>query len=541
MRIVALRWLAGLLCVLPLAASQAGGLLISAQTKTCSGSTGLASFDVDKLFKIQDGYCDDPDKPGTKLKQVLVRSHSGLTQYDVLWVTEQEVGKIQQRIDAYMAARVQGIAGAPATVIINEPAPPPVSQPASQPAPPPPVAKAEPVSRPAGKQEPASPPPVAQPAPRPPAVVEEIPPKVAGLSAPSIEIIDPPVSNTRGTQRIITRSGVGARVVVGRVEARSGLLTLSVNGEEHGTDAEGLFRVNVPVDKADNPVAVVAIDKQGRRTAVEFTLVPETVPRPPEAAEQPRQTDGAGFGDYHALVIGNNRYPKFRDLATAVNDAQIVGAILRDKYGFKVTELLNATRSQTLDALNDLRKQLTEKDNLLLYYAGHGEYDTVNLRGHWLPVDAESDSNTNWISTIAVTDILNQMSAKHVLVVADSCYSGALTRTGMTEMDPGMSDDARQRWLRVMAKSRSRTVLTSGGVRPVLDSGGGTHSVFARAFIDTLRKNRTILEGSRLFADVKKQVMNATSGLEEEQVPEYAPLKRSDHEFSDFLLVRTTP
>ena len=35
---------------------------------------------------------------------------------------------------------------------------------------------------------------------------------------------------------------------------------------------------------------------------------------------------------------------------------------------------------------------LTENDNFLLYYAGHGELDTVNDRGHWLPVDADANS-----------------------------------------------------------------------------------------------------------------------------------------------------
>jgi hypothetical protein len=33
-----------------------------------------------------------------------------------------------------------------------------------------------------------------------------------------------------------------------------------------------------------------------------------------------------------------------------------------------------------------------------------------------------------------------------------------------------------------MAERQSRTVLTSGGLEPVLDAGGGEHSVFARLF-----------------------------------------------------------
>ena len=57
-----------------------------------------------------------------------------------------------------------------------------------------------------------------------------------------------------------------------------------------------------------------------------------------------------------------------------------------------------------------------------MYYAGHGQLDRVNQRGHWLPVDAEPDSPANWISNISVTDILNAMALQQLLVVADSCY-----------------------------------------------------------------------------------------------------------------------
>ncbi len=77
------------------------------------------------------------------------------------------------------------------------------------------------------------------------------------------------------------------------------------------------------------------------------------------------------FGRYHALVIGNNDYQHLRKLSTAVADAEAVAALLEDKYGFKVTKLINATRRDITGAFNRLRQALTEKDNLLVYYAGH--------------------------------------------------------------------------------------------------------------------------------------------------------------------------
>src|SRR5207248_3242583 len=77
-----------------------------------------------------------------------------------------------------------------------------------------------------------------------------------------------------------------------------------------------------------------------------------------------------------------------------------------------------------------LRESLKEDDNLLIYFAGHGEIDPAK-EGYWLPVDAQANAPSSWISNRAVSDILNMMSAKHVLVVADSCYSGSMPRASV--------------------------------------------------------------------------------------------------------------
>jgi uncharacterized caspase-like protein len=257
---------------------------------------------------------------------------------------------------------------------------------------------------------------------------------------------------------------------------------------------------------------------------------------PPDAAPRPR-IPPIDFGSYHALVIGNDAYQKLPRLDTAVEDAKAVGGMLREKYGFQVTELHDANRYQILSALNDLRGRLTEKDNLLIYYAGHGELDKVNMRGHWLPVDAEPESTANWIPNTSLTDILNAMNARHILVVADSCYSGSLTRSTLARLESGMTEEARTAWQKKMAEGRSRMALTSGGLAPVLDSGGGTHSVFARAFLDVLRRNQEVLEGQRLFSEISAIVTWAAEAQQFDQLPQYAPIKFGGHESGDFFFV----
>ena len=98
------------------------------------------------------------------------------------------------------------------------------------------------------------------------------------------------------------------------------------------------------------------------------------------------------FGRYHALVIGINDYQNLPRLETAVNDASAVADVLRQKYGFKVELLLNPTRDKVIRTLDRLRRELTERDNLLIYYAGHGVLDVEADAGFWMSVDAEEEN-----------------------------------------------------------------------------------------------------------------------------------------------------
>ena len=245
-----------------------------------------------------------------------------------------------------------------------------------------------------------------------------------------------------------------------------------------------------------------------------------------QAARLAKSIAEIDFGRYHALVIGNNNYRNLRNLVTAVNDAKAVGSLLEQAYGFEVTYLINAGRKQIIDALSRLRRGLTIKDNLLIYYAGHGWLDKEAGRGYWLPVDSERNSPANWISTGDISDTLKAMAAKHVMVVADSCYSGTLARS--IKLSVSTSE-----YFRRMVNLRTRVALTSGGLEPVLDDGIQGHSVFTTAFLDVLEKNNDILEGTRLFNELRRPVI-----LNAPQTPEYSDILYAGHQGGDFLFVR---
>ena len=100
-----------------------------------------------------------------------------------------------------------------------------------------------------------------------------------------------------------------------------------------------------------------------------------------------------------------------------------------------------------------------------------------------------------------------------------------------------MSRAARSAWQEKMVKKRARTALTSGGLAPVMDAGGGDHSVFAKALIDVLDGNEEVLEGARLHLEVKSLVAYGAARNNFEQLPQYAPIKFAGHESGDFFFV----
>jgi formylglycine-generating enzyme required for sulfatase activity len=236
---------------------------------------------------------------------------------------------------------------------------------------------------------------------------------------------------------------------------------------------------------------------------------------------------------YHALIIGNNQYKYLPKLKTARNDAIEVEKLLKDKFKFQTEILLDATRATILGKINEMRKRLGEKDSLLIYYAGHGEYDKTVDKSYWLPVDAQRDDPTNWIMADDITSNIKRIAARHILVVSDSCYSGTLSRQAVTEI---ITTGEREGYLKKMMERPSRTLMASGGNEPVSDSGGGNNSIFAKAFLKSLKESdKETFTAEEIFHTRIKEIVAGKS----DQVPEYSNIKNSGHEGGDFVFKLT--
>ena len=266
------------------------------------------------------------------------------------------------------------------------------------------------------------------------------------IAPPSIQILDPSIVVTRDTALVKVRSGLKSRPVVGRVIAPAGLLSLTANDAAQTVDSDGLFNISVPLGEGKTRVTMIAIDRQSKRAMLEFFLEPEAAAAAP-AAPVRQPPPGMNLGNYYALLVGNQKYQKLKSLNSPEADVVAIESLLRDRYGFNVKTLINATRLEMMTELSDLQTKLTERDNLLIYYAGHGEIDPSTQQASWLPVDADPKNDANWISSDDLTRKIGPMKAKHVLVVADSCYSGVLTRSATSQAAPQRQ---RRRALRVV-------------------------------------------------------------------------------------------
>ncbi|MFQ3201782.1 MAG: hypothetical protein ACI9SK_002517 [Zhongshania sp.] len=246
------------------------------------------------------------------------------------------------------------------------------------------------------------------------------------------------------------------------------------------------------------------------------------------------------FGRYYALVIGNRDYTMLEDLETPLNDAKEIGQILEQKYGFQVQLLLNSDRLTVMQAINELHSVLTENDNLLIYYAGHGSMVNVGDRdtGYWLPVNADAPPNDAfWVSNEFVSNHLGRLQAKRILVIADSCYGGLLSSApDQLFLGNGRESDNPE-YVKYKLPRKSRLLMSSGGDKPVIDEGGDGHSVFARELIRALRANAGVLSAPDLYAQIKEPVTNQAALKNFIQEPVYKVIKGAGHEVGDFFFV----
>ena len=246
-------------------------------------------------------------------------------------------------------------------------------------------------------------------------------------------------------------------------------------------------------------------------------------------------------GNYWALIIGINKYPAFPDdmqLVSARKDAEAVATLLRDRYGFAKEQMIElydeaATRKGIIKALAQLKRLLTAKDSLVVYFAGQGGYEGRRGRGdeigYWLPFDADRPEDTS--AAVLNTELRDRFAnypARHIFLVSNSVFSSSLM--GKTATLLRAKDAAKE-----LYRDKSRWVLVSGGNYPVADPADKNkkgHSVFAWHLLKALEANtKPYLLGADVVEIIAPKVSNEKQGT----LPRSAPIIGAGDEGGQFV------
>ena len=211
---------------------------------------------------------------------------------------------------------------------------------------------------------------------------------------------------------------------------------------------------------------------------------------------------------YFALLIGNDNYKYWSKLEASVNDVITIGRELEYRYGYETEILTNVTSSVIRKKLIEYSEKLTDKDNLLIYYAGHG--DKIEKmsppKTFWIPIDAGKKIDDKWINTEDVTSYISMIPAKHILLMVDSCYAGTVKRGNNEDIYIKSKEELDEALIKKLLHKRTRMKITSGGNEPVIDKAISGHSLFAYAFLNILKDNEDFLRATDVYSEIERNL-----------------------------------
>lgn len=229
---------------------------------------------------------------------------------------------------------------------------------------------------------------------------------------------------------------------------------------------------------------------------------------------------------YYSLFIGVQDYENdgFTDLNNPIADASNLRDVLIGKYKFQEDKsifLKNPTRSEILTAFEKFAVEIKENDNLLIFYAGHGVWDSRIKVGYWLPADVQLNNKSSWLSNSTIRDYLAGINSKHTLLITDACFSGSIFKMRDVQLNPlGMNS---------LYSLSSREAMTSGTLTTVPDE-----SKFLFYLMKRLNEHEgDFLSASQLFYSIEPAVLNNTN-----TVPQFGVIQDAGDEGGDFIFLK---
>jgi len=225
------------------------------------------------------------------------------------------------------------------------------------------------------------------------------------------------------------------------------------------------------------------------------------------------------------LLLAVDDYKNWPDLQNPIKDTKSLKSCLIDKYQFdehNIFELYNSdfTHENLRNELIKIKNEITPIDNLIIYYAGHGSYDNEFDQGAWISYDAALGKESDYIQNSSLLRYLEGIQSKHMLLLVDACFSGALFQGGKVVFTDTPDEKLNSRW-----------AFSAGNIELVSDGTAGGHSPFAQSLLEVLTENKSNALALRdLISYVSFKVKNQT-----EQTPVGKPLNLKQHQGGEFI------
>jgi len=282
-----------------------------------------------------------------------------------------------------------------------------------------------------------------------------------------------------------------------------------------------IYKSLVTIDTTKLQITIKAVDQNNNITVERIAFERKGFNK-----KQPALTKN---GRYYALIIGNEDYEStdISKLTEPVKDAQRLYNCLLENYTFdkgNITLIKNGKYQDIIAAFDNISGKMTTNDNLLIFYAGHGHWDEKKNLGYWLPCDATIDNTAFWIRNSTISDYIASIPAKHILVIADACFSGSIFRTRKAFNDANAA-------INKLYEMPSRKAMTSGNMKTVPDK-----SMFIEYLIKNLNSNEDkYLSADQLFNSFRIAVLNNSS-----TEPQYGTIQKAGDEGGEFIFIRRT-
>ncbi len=225
----------------------------------------------------------------------------------------------------------------------------------------------------------------------------------------------------------------------------------------------------------------------------------------------------------HLLGIAINDYEHCPKLNNAVKDVEDFIDLMKNQFAFESENIYTlfddeATGSNIIEQLDELAEKLTENDNLIIYFSGHGALHPRQGNGYWIPVKARQDKYFDYLANAVIKEHLSAIAAHHIFLIADSCFSGALFTQGAKDVGKRLE------------KNPSRWGLTSGQKEIVLDGKPGENSPFAKSLLLHLGNTTRPIGVQELCSNVLE-----TTAANAQQTPLGEPLQVKGHQNGQFV------